>query len=78
MASSNRTNTTDPWERRIEFEPVDVDELAELQSVCEDEIVVSVGEANVGGVEGVGELDVKSMVGPEIRTGETWHDADDL
>lgn len=35
-------------------------------------------EGDVGGVEGVGELDVEAMVGPEIRAGEGGDYADDL
>lgn len=64
----------------MEDEAVDVDELAEVEAVVEDEIDVAVGEGDVGGVEGVGEVDEEAVVGPEVggAGGEGGDDADHL
>lgn len=51
----------------LEMEALYVDELAELRAVGEDDIGVAVGEGDVSGVGGIGELDVEAMAGPEIR-----------
>lgn len=62
-----------------EEEAVDVDEVAELESVGEDEVGVAVREGDVGGVEGVGEVEEEAVVGPEVvGGGEGGDDADDL
>lgn len=50
-----------------------------MEAVGEDEISVAVRERDVGGVVGIGELHVKSVVRPEgIGGGECRHDSDDL
>lgn len=78
MAACDRADPADTRNRGIELEAVDIDELTELQAIREDEVDVAVGEADVGGVEGVGELDVEALVGPEVGAGESGYDADDL
>ena len=64
----------------VEEEAVEVDELAELEAVGEDEVGVAVREGDVGGVEGVGELDEEAVVGPEVGGAgrESGDDADHL
>ena len=52
---SARPDPGDVRDRRVKVESVDVDEVAEVEGVVEDEIEVAVGEGDVGGVEGVGE-----------------------
>lgn len=64
--------------RGVKLEAVDVDELAELEAIVEDEIDVAVGEGDVGGVEGVRELDEEALVGPEVGAGEGGDDSDNL
>ena len=49
-----------------------------MEAVGEDEVVVVVGEGDVGGVGGVGELDEEASVGPEVGSGEGGDDARDL
>lgn len=60
------------------MEAVNVDELAQLESVGENQFGVAVGEGDVGGVEGIGELNVEAMVGPEVGTGKSRDDTDYL
>lgn len=78
VAPRDGADSGDAGDRGVEIEAVDVDELAELEAVGEDEIGVFIGEGDVGGVEGVGELDVETLVGPEVGAGEGGDDADDL
>ena len=49
-----RPDPGDVGDGRVEVEAVDVDEVAEVEAVVEDEIEVAVGEGDVGGVEGGG------------------------
>jgi len=56
VAAGEGAEVGDRGERGVEVEAVDVDELAELEAVGEDEVGVGVGEEDVGGVEGVGEV----------------------
>lgn len=79
MAARNWTEAGCTRKRRgIEVEAVDVGELAEVEAVGEDEVVVVVGEGDVGGVGGIGELDEEAPVGPEVGAGEGGDDAGDL
>lgn len=78
MAASNRPDAANTGNGRVEVETIYVDELAELETIGEDEIGVAVREGNVGGVEGVGKLNVKSMVGPEIGARKGRNNSDDL
>ena len=78
MAASNRADAANTGNGRVEIETVYIDELTELETIGEDEIGVAVREGNVGGVQGVGKLNVEAVVGPEIRAGEGRNDADDL
>ena len=56
VAAGEGAKVGDEGERGVEVEAVDVDELAELEAVGEDEVGVKVGEEDVGGVKGVGEV----------------------
>ena len=47
-----------------------------MKAVVEDEVEITVGEGDVGGVERVGELDEEAMVGPEVG-GVRGHGGDD-
>lgn len=78
MAAGEGADGGDRREGRIELETVDVNELAQLEAVGEDEVSVGVGEKDVGGVEGVGEVEVEALVGPEIGACESGDDSDDL
>lgn len=78
MASSDGSDPGNARKRRIELETVNVDELAELQAISENKVVVALREGNVGGIEGIGELNVEAMVGPEVGAGESRDDSDDL
>lgn len=50
-----------------------------MEAVVEDEVGVAAGEGDVGGVERIGELDVKSVVRPKrVGGGESRQDSDDL
>lgn len=63
----------------MEQEAVEVDKLTQLESVGEDEFGVVVREGDVGGVEGVRQLNVEAVVRPQvIWTGKGWNNADDL
>ena len=57
---------------------VDVEELAELKIVVEDEIVVAVGERNVGRVGRVRDFEEEAVVGPELRARYGRDDPDHL
>lgn len=59
--------------RGIESEGVDVGELAEADAVGEDEVVVGIGEGDVGGVCGIGKLDEEAAI-----SGGVGQDAEDL
>lgn len=59
--------------RGIKLEAVDVGKLAELDAIGADEVVVGVGEGDVGGVGGIRELDEEAVIG---RGG--GRDAEDL
>ena len=63
-----RPDPGDVGDGRVEVEAVDVDEVAEVEAVVEDEIEVAVGEGDVGGVEGVGEPAKK----PSRRSWRPW------
>lgn len=78
MAAGDWADAANTGNGRVEVESIYIDELAELETIGEDEVGVAVREGDVGGVEGVGELDVKAVVGPEIGAGEGRNDADDL
>ena len=52
--------------RSVEVEAVEVDEVAELSAIGEDDVRVSIGEGDVGGVGGVGELHVEAVVRPQF------------
>lgn len=78
MAASDRAEAGGLRDRGVEVEAVEVDELAELEAVGEDEVGVFFGEGDVGGVEGVGDLDVEAFVGEGGGGGEGGDDADDL
>lgn len=56
VAAGEGADVGDGGEGGVEEEAVDVEELAELEAVGEDEVGVGVGEEDVGGVEGVGEV----------------------
>ena len=58
-----RPDPGDVGDGRVEVEAVDIDEVAEVEAVVEDEIEVAVGEGDVGGVEGVGEPAKKPSLG---------------
>ena len=60
------------------MEAINVDKLAELEAVGEDQFGVAVGKGDVGGVEGIGELDVEAVVGPKVGASESGDDSDDL
>lgn len=65
--------------RGVKEEAIEVYKLAQLEAIGEYEISVAVGEGDVGGVEGIGKLHVKSVVRPErVRGGERGNDSDDL
>lgn len=78
MAAGEGAEGGDRGEWGIEVEAVNVDELTNLETVREDEIGVRVREEDVGGVEGIGEVEVEALVGPEIGAGEGRNDSDDL
>ena len=60
VATGEGAEAGDGGEGGVEEEAVDVDELAEVEAVGEDEVGVGVGELDVGGVEGVRELQVEA------------------
>lgn len=78
MTAGNWADAANTGNGRIEVEAIHIYELAKLEAIGEDEIGVAFRKGDIGGVEGVGELDVKAVVGPQIGAGESRNDADDL
>lgn len=74
MASRQRLGADDDRNRGRLLQPVDLDELAELELVAENEVVLVEGEAGVEGVGGVRELDVEAALGEEILLVEVGGD----
>lgn len=64
MTAGDGADSGGAWDGSGEFEAFEVDKLAELETVGEDEICVALGEADVGGVKRVGDLDVEALIGP--------------
>lgn len=78
VPSGERSNASQQRNRRTGLELVDMDELAELQLVTENEIVVLFGERHISGMQRIGDLEVEAMVGPKLATGQGRDDANDL
>lgn len=57
---------------------LDVDELAELQPVAEDHVVLLLGERDVQCMRCVGDFEEEASVGPEIAFFQNGDDASDL
>lgn len=74
MPSRERLRPLENRDRRPRLQPVDVNELAELHLVAEDEVVLLGGEAGVDGVRGIGDLDVEPVLGPEVLLVEVGGD----
>lgn len=62
VAAGEGAEGGDGGERGMEVEAVDVDKLAEVEAVGEDEVGVWVGEEYVGGVQGIGEVQVEPLL----------------
>lgn len=78
VTAGDGANAGNAGYRGVKFETVDVDKLTELQPIGEDEIDVTFGEGDVGGVEGIGKLDIEPMIRPEIGAGQCRDYANNL
>lgn len=66
MSSGEGLGTAENGNRRARFQAIDVDELAQLHLVAENDVVLVGGKTGVDRVRGIGDLDVEALFGDQI------------
>lgn len=78
MSPRDRPHTSENGDRRCSLEAVYVDELTQSDLVTQYEIILLVRQGDVGGMSGIRDLKVESLLRKELTSHQGRDNADDL